>query len=215
MDECCLRAHAKLISGTCPWCGRIVRNGEVIVREARPDAPSIRAIVLSHGPLEPKIAAKYVFFAAADLNSQSSSTPHQNVSPDNIFITASGRLILGPPLQLDNLEVLDNEECVLGTADYLAPEQALNSHKADCRSDIYSLGCTLFFMLTGRPPFEGNSITEVFLKHQTEPPPLVHRINPQVPEPLANICQKMMAKKPADRYQTWLELQTALAIWLD
>lgn len=116
----------------------------------------------------------------------------------------------------DELSVtLDNQQNVMGGADYLAPELALNSHKADQRADIYSLGCCLFFMLTGRPPFEGGSISEILLKLQTELPTSPHAINPMVPESLADICLKMMAKKPSDRYQTIQELKAALAICLD
>lgn len=225
MDEKCRVAHAKLISGMCPWCGRSVQNGEVIdlvkaLKEfRRPTAgPSVRSVVLDRGPLEPAVAAQYAIVVASLLDTHFSAKPHNNVSPDNIFVTGSGTVILGPPFTLadDELSVtLDNQQNVMGGADYLAPELALNSHKADQRADIYSLGCCLFFMLTGRPPFEGGSISEILLKHQTEVPISLCSISSQVSETLANICQKMLAKKPMDRYQTMQELQTALAICLD
>ncbi len=82
-----------------------------------------------------------------------------------------------------------NEENVLGTADYLAPEQALNSHEADSRSDIYSLGCTLYFLLTGSPPFPEGSISERLLKHQTARPESIFKARPDAPPSLVEICE--------------------------
>lgn len=96
-------------------------------------------------------------------------------------------------------------------ADYLAPEQVLNSTEADPRSDIYSLGCTLYFLLVGTPPFGDGSISETLLKHQTAMPTPIDQLRPDVPKELAQICAKMMAKKPADRYQTAAEVVAALA----
>jgi len=107
-----------------------------------------------------------------------------------------------------------NEENVLGTADYLAPEQALNSHEADGRSDIYSLGCTLYFLLTGSPPFPEGSISERLLKHQTARPETIFKNRPDAPPSLVEICEIMMSKKPADRFQTAGEVAGQLKSWL-
>jgi hypothetical protein len=109
---------------------------------------------------------------------------------------------------------LDNNENVLGTADYLAPEQALNSHKADARADIYSLGCTLYFLLTGHPPFPDGTISERLIKHQVEPAPSVFKERPDAPSVLVNICNRMMAKRADDRYQSAGEVAERLAEWL-
>ena len=109
---------------------------------------------------------------------------------------------------------LDNNENVLGTADYLAPEQALNSHKADARADIYSLGCTLYFLLTGHPPFPDGTISERLLKHQVEQAPSIFKDRPDAPSVLVNICNRMMAKRPDERYQTAGEVAERLAEWL-
>ena len=109
---------------------------------------------------------------------------------------------------------LDNIENVLGTADYLAPEQALNSHQADQRSDIYSLGCTLYFLLTGHPPYPEGSISERLLKHQVEPAPSILKERPDIPPILHHICEKMMAKDPKERYHSAGEIAGRIRDWL-
>src|SRR5262249_44016055 len=90
--------------------------------------------------------------------------------------------------------------------DYISPEQARNSRSADIRSDIYSLGCTLYHMLAGKPPFFEGDLTERLLKHVEAEPEDVRVVNPRVPEGLSIVLQKMMAKKPEERYQTPAEL---------
>jgi serine/threonine-protein kinase len=107
-----------------------------------------------------------------------------------------------------------NEENVLGTADYLAPEQALNSHEADNRSDIYSLGCTLYFLLTGGPPFPEGSISERLLKHQTAKPESIFKARPDAPPSLVDICETMMSKKPDERFQSAGDVAARLKEWL-
>src|SRR5262249_3939961 len=98
----------------------------------------------------------------------------------------------------------------VGTVDYLSPEQARDSGAADIRSDIYSLGCTLFHMLAGMPPFAEGSLTERLLHHAESEPPDLLECNPQIPEDLRLICRRMLAKKPERRYQTPAELLRAL-----
>ena len=98
----------------------------------------------------------------------------------------------------------------LGTADYVAPEQALSSHQVDFRADIYSLGCTLYHFLTGRPPFHEGSIVQRVAKHQSEMPEPIQQLRVGCPPGLAAVCWKMIQKNPADRYQSYHELATAL-----
>src|SRR3954453_9865801 len=90
----------------------------------------------------------------------------------------------------------------MGTPEYMAPEQARDTAAADIRADIYALGCTLFCLLTGRPPFAGETAIEVMVKHATDAPPAVTDLRPDVPAGLADLIGRMLAKDPADRPQT-------------
>jgi hypothetical protein len=104
---------------------------------------------------------------------------------------------------------------VLGTVDYIAPEQALNSHAVDIRADIYSLGATLYSLVTGKPPFEGRTMSQKLMAHQMKESPLLHTVRPEVPPELSAVVATMMAKKPEDRYQDPAEVLAALAPWED
>ncbi len=100
---------------------------------------------------------------------------------------------------------------MVGTADYMAPEQASEPHTADIRSDIYSLGCTAYFLLTGQPPFAGCSLAEKLVRHTLKEPPPLEQFRSDLPTGLADVVRKMMRKNPADRYQTPAEVAAALA----
>jgi len=101
---------------------------------------------------------------------------------------------------------LRGEAGVLGTPDYIAPEQSRDIHAADIRSDLYSLGCVFYFILTGRVPFPGDNALEKLIKHLMEKPEPLEKIRPDVPPELTTIVRRLMAKDPADRYQTPAEL---------
>ncbi|MCH8922426.1 MAG: hypothetical protein IIA67_04680, partial [Planctomycetes bacterium] len=109
---------------------------------------------------------------------------------------------------------LDHDENVLGTADYLSPEQAINSHEVDTRADIYSLGCTFYYLLTGHPPFDEGSLSQRLLMHQKEAPPSIFVDRPDAPNDLVNICVRMMVKEAKGRYQTCREVSKVLSDWL-
>ena len=109
----------------------------------------------------------------------------------------------------ESLTVLHNEK-VMGTADYLSPEQAVNSHDVDHRADIYSLGCTLYFFVTGRPPFNKGTLAQRIAMHQTKEPDSILESRPDCPQGLIDICNKMIRKKPAERYGNCREVITAL-----
>jgi serine/threonine protein kinase len=109
---------------------------------------------------------------------------------------------------------LTNEGALLGTPDYLAPEQARDARTADIRADIYSLGCVLYHALAGQPPFADNNLLRQLMRHATEPPRPLHQVNPAVPEGLAQIVGWMMAKDPAQRYPTPERAAAALQVFL-
>ena len=169
------------------------------------------------GPLDFNSAAKFTAQAAEGLiHAHEQDLVHRDIKPANLFKTDQGLIkILDLGLALVNqddsqsLTVLHNEK-VMGTADYLSPEQAVNSHDVDSRADIYSLGCTLYFLLTGHPPFPKGSLAQRIAMHQSLAPKSLYESRPECPESLVKICEKMMAKNANDRYQTCDEVKTEL-----
>ncbi|MDR0608992.1 MAG: serine/threonine protein kinase, partial [Planctomycetaceae bacterium] len=133
---------------------------------------------------------------------------HRDVKPSNILITREGRaklIDMGLARLLDpseSQEDLTASGVTLGTFDYISPEQARDPRSADIRSDIYSLGCTFFFMLSGRPPFPEGTVLQKLLQHQGDEPPDIRAFQPNIPAEVALLIQKMMAKDPRQRFQT-------------
>ena len=103
---------------------------------------------------------------------------------------------------------------LLGTPDFISPEQARDARSVDIRADLYSLGCTFYYILTGRPPFPGGNDVQKLIKHQTERPFPVEELRPHVPTAVVRIVERLMAKKPEDRYQTPQEAADVLADYL-
>ncbi|HMO84637.1 MAG TPA: serine/threonine-protein kinase, partial [Lacipirellulaceae bacterium] len=180
----------------------------------------LHQVVRDKGPLPYEKAADYIAQVARGLaHAHEMGLVHRDIKPANCLLDKNETvklLDMGLARLIDDEAslTLENNENVLGTADYLAPEQALNSHKADARADIYSLGCTLYFLLTGHPPFPEGTISERLLKHQVEQAPSVFKDRPDAPSVLVNICNRMMAKRADDRYQTAAEVAERLAEWL-
>jgi eukaryotic-like serine/threonine-protein kinase len=185
------------------------------------DGQDLHQTVVSNGPLDYDTAADYIAQAANGLqHAHEMGLVHRDIKPANFLVDRHNTvklLDLGlAKLTEDDQASLTmaNEENVLGTADYLAPEQALNSHEADSRSDIYSLGCTLYFLLTGSAPFPEGSISERLLKHQTARPDSIFKVRPDAPPSLVELCESMMAKKPIERPQSAGEVSAILKEWL-
>jgi serine/threonine protein kinase len=184
------------------------------------DGSSLQEIVKRHGPMEVRRVANYIRQAAAGLNHAhlAAGLIHRDIKPGNILLDRRGTIkVLDMGLARffndDDQPITQKfDENVLGTADYLAPEQALDSHNVDIRADIYSLGATFYFCLTGNTPFEG-TVAQKLIWHQTRPPRPVRSVRPDVPEDIAAIVEKMMSKDPKDRYATPLEIEDALASW--
>lgn len=136
---------------------------------------------------------------------------HRDIKPSNILIGQDSKIKL-VDMGLARSENLDLSEdmtasgVTLGTFDYISPEQAKDPRDADLRSDIYSLGCTLYFMLTGSPPYPGGTMLQKLLSHGNAPPPDARVLRPEVSDHMVAVIQKMLAKNPDDRYQTGFDL---------
>jgi serine/threonine protein kinase len=183
------------------------------------DGSSLQEIIKKVGPLSVERAAHYLRQSAVGLQHahDSAGLVHRDIKPGNILIDRTGVVkILDMGLARffhDEEDILTKkyDENVLGTADYLAPEQALDSHGVDIRADIYSLGATFYFCLTGKTPFTDGTVAQKLIWHQTRQPKSIRQIRTEVPEELASLIERMMAKDPAQRPQTPHEVAEALA----
>ncbi len=180
----------------------------------------LQTLIARDGPADYDAAAAYIIQTAHALQyAHDRHLIHRDVKPANLLRDEQGVIkVLDLGLALfsrdgeASLTLLHNEN-VLGTADYLAPEQALSSHDVDFRADIYSLGCTLYFLLTGHPPFPTGTLAQRIANHQNRVPPDIRRDRPDCPSELVAICVKMMQKEPARRYQAMREVAEALEQW--
>jgi len=186
------------------------------------DGEDLHALVKSRGPLPVVHACQYVQQAAIGLqHAFEKGMVHRDIKPQNLILAREGKRHIVKVLDFGLAKTmrekteetgLTGEGQMMGTPDFMAPEQSLDAAKADIRADIYSLGCTLYYLLTGAPPFTGKSLAAVLLAHQsTEAQPL-NVVRPEVPEELAAVVRKMMAKAPAERYQTPAEVVMALGV---
>jgi eukaryotic-like serine/threonine-protein kinase len=186
------------------------------------DGLDLNIIVRDTGTLDYIAAAQYTKQAARGLHyAHSVGLIHRDVKPANLLVDSEGVikiLDLGLARFIAEQEqaslTVAYDENVLGTADYLAPEQAVDSHGVDARADIYGLGCSLYYLLTGHPPFTEGTLTQRLMAHQKEPPPNIYDDREDAPPGLVDICLKMMAKKPRDRYKNCAEVARVLGDWL-
>lgn len=172
-------------------------------------------IVKGKGPLDYDLAMGYISQAAKGLqHAHDMKLVHRDVKPANLLVSGDIVKILDLGLALltedeESLTVLYNEK-VMGTADYLAPEQAVNSHEVDHRADIYSLGCTLYFLLTGHPPFPSGTLAQRIAMHQTREPADIRVDRPDCPDEVVNVCKRMMKKDADERFQSCREVMEAI-----
>jgi len=185
------------------------------------EGEDLSRLVKRDGPLAYHLAVNYIRQAAEGLeHAHGRGMIHRDIKPANLLLDKQGtvRILDMGVARLTGRDerslTLEHNENVLGTTDYLAPEQAVDSHSVDHRADIYSLGCSLYFLLAGHPPFHEGTLAERLLKHQTDTPPDLRLKRPDIPEDLCAICSKLMEKKPANRYPTSGKVAEALYAWL-
>src|SRR5437870_3602915 len=187
------------------------------------DGASLQEIGKRVGPISIERACHYMYRSARGLlhAHESAGLVHRDIKPGNILVDRTGVVkILDMGLARffhDEEDILTKkyDENVLGTADYLAPEQALDSHGVDIRADIYSLGATFYFCLSGKTPFSEGSVAQKLIWHQTRQPKTVRSIRPDAPAELIAVLEKMMAKDPDQRYQIPIEIAQALIPWTE
>lgn len=177
----------------------------------------LEELVRKHGPMPVAEACDRIYQVAAALNeAHKLGLVHRDIKPSNIRVTPEGTAkLLDFGLARKPSAHLTAPGVLLGTLDYIAPEQARDASSVDIRADIYSLGGTLFWCLTGRPPFkdEENVFRQLALRH-TQPPPSVRRERPELPDPLDQLIQRMMAGSPQGRPQTPAEVMEAVTPFL-
>lgn len=173
------------------------------------DGGNVKRLLKKDGKIEPGRAVKIVLQAAQALAyAHSQGIIHRDVKPDNLMLTREGEAKLadlGIARTFEEQDESGKATRVYGTPHYMAPEQALGK-PVDARADVYSLGATLYHMLTGRTPFSGASATEVLKAHIQEELPPITESAPEVSEALCHVCERMMSKKPEKRYQRMEEV---------
>lgn len=178
------------------------------------EGSTLRDIVRGEGPMPARRAMEVIADVCAALDfSHRNGIVHRDVKPANVMINNAGAVKVmdfGIARAIaDSSSPMTQTAAVIGTAQYLSPEQA-RGEQVDARSDVYSLGCVLFEILTGEPPFKGDSPVAVAYQHVREDPELPSRVNADVPRELDSIILKAMAKNPANRYQSAAEMRTDL-----
>jgi serine/threonine protein kinase len=186
------------------------------------DGQNMTAMLKARGPLPIEEAVRYLLQAAQGLAyAHQHGVCHRDIKPGNLMVDRSGVVkVVGfgmAHIESDSAvgtggdEGLTQQGQILGTYDYMPPEQAVDSRTVDPRCDVYSLGCTLCALLIGRPPYAGKSITAQILAHQSTPIPFLRMVRSDVPEWLDRVFEKMLAKRPEDRWQSMEEVIAALS----
>lgn len=183
---------------------------------------NIRDLVQQRSPLEIAEVVSYTLQIAEALeHAAERDVVHRDIKPSNILVMPDGRAKL-VDMGLARLHQVDAPSqdltetgVTLGTFDYISPEQARDPRSADTRSDLYSLGCTLYFMLTGAPPFPEGTVLQKLLSHSSDPPPDPRELRPDIDEELCGVALRLMAKLPTQRFQSPGELIDRLLVLSD
>ena len=197
------------------------RVGDILllVMEYVDGGTDLARLVKQKGPLPVGQACAYVRQAALGLqHAHERGLVHRDVKPHNLLLSRDGVVkVLDLGLAHlghsgdDSSRALTQGRTVTGTLDYIAPEQAADAGAVDARADLYSLGCTLYFLLSGRVPFPGGKPVEKVSRHRSEEPAPLEGLRPDVPPAVAAVVRRLMAKRPEDRYRTAAEAAAALA----
>ena len=216
-----IRAVAKLRHPNIVTAYSAIRLGESIVFAMEyVEGLDLAKMVKAKGPLPVAHACSFVHQAALGLqHAHEQGLVHRDIKPGNLMLSRKGDKATVKVLDFGLAKVtreekvdggLTSEGQALGTPDFIAPEQILDAPSADIRADIYSLGGTLYYLLTGRPPFQANSLYDMFQAHISRDADPLNLVRPEVPVELAALVAKMMAKDPARRFQTPGEVAEAL-----
>ncbi len=179
------------------------------------EGSDLSALVKKNGPFSIEKAVNYVLQAAKGLEfAHHEGVVHRDIKPANLLLDKKGTVkILDMGLARLNGDVdaptqaeLTSTGTVMGTVDYMAPEQALDTKTADARADIYALGCSLYYLLTGKATYGGDTLMAKLLAHRDQPIPALRSIRQEVPEQLDVVFRKLVAKKVEDRYQSMTEV---------
>ncbi|MEK6234767.1 MAG: protein kinase [Planctomycetales bacterium] len=181
------------------------------------DGPSLDVLAEEIGTFPHATAADYIRQAAEGLqHAHDSHMVHRDIKPSNLLLDPDGVVkildlgvarVTGPGASL----TIASNQNLLGTLDYMAPEQAVDSHGVDGRADVYSLGCTLYFLLAGHPPFPDGQSMQKLLAHQLKQPAPLSQKRPEIPPDLVAAVEQMMANRPGDRFQTMTDVSRGLA----
>jgi serine/threonine protein kinase len=183
------------------------------------DGSDLSALVKKNGPFPVDLAVDYIRQAAKGLEfAHAEGVVHRDIKPANLLLDKKGTvkiLDMGlARLSLDGNDApqadLTSTGTIMGTVDYMAPEQALDTRTADARADIYALGCSLFYLLTGKATYDGYTLMQKLLAHREQPIPSLGSVRADLREQLETVFKKMVAKKLEDRYQTMTEVISAL-----
>jgi len=189
-------------------------NGRYFLVMEYIEGKTIGTLISEQGPMPSTTAVRLLRQVALGLeHAHRKGLIHRDVNPYNILVTHDGTAKLadlGLAIDLADEDRVTREGATVGTFDYVAPEQARHSHSADIRSDIYSLGCTLYHMISGHVPFPSPSLPEKLFSHQALEPVPLNQLIPGLPEGLDEVVQRMMRKSPDERYATPIQVSQAL-----
>ena len=195
-------------------------------------------VVKRDGPLVIAVACDYICQAAQGLqHAHQKGMVHRDIKPHNLMVTSDGEIKIldfglatlttatfpgedsnetsAADIDQNNSPTLTSVGSMMGTPDFVSPEQSRDARAADVRSDIYSLGCTLYYLLTGRPPFPKGTALQRIQAHSEQQAESIENVRDDIPPQLAQILRRMMAKDPSERFQTPAEIADALAPFVD